>query len=1000
MKKNCSTRSAFFIPRVLISFALSLISVALALFAFGLTPLNNSNSLTDTQGWFRQLASALGVHLDSQKLASLPAPKGGGAGVPLSKIPGEPLQGTSQDQTPANYTGPHKDVRPVKAVQTRPLRQLPMIPPALAVRCEIREPARPKPPTDTPTGGFMQTFLGRVLSAPTPTGVSWDGVGVGLAGFVPSSNPPDTNGRVGAKQYVQWNNTSFAVFNKTTGALLYGPAAGNTLFQSLGGPCATHNDGDPVVAFDILAGRWILSQFVVGASPEFSHQCVAVSQTEDATGAYFLYDFVTDPANFVDYPKIGVWPDGYYMSGHVFNSTGTAFLAGRLFVFEREQMLKGLPARKRQDDLKRYSNKPQFGFLPSDLDSLTPPPAGEAAFVIGPHPTSTNRLASARVAVTWGGAPRIRLTESLIAETWGIPPCVNDTDAGDHRDCVPEPAPALPGDYIDNLDFRLMYRLAYRNFGGNPVQESLVGNVTVKGGNSNPNHGAIRWYEFRNAGSSTTTPTVFQASTYDPDSAYRWLGSIAMDKDHNIALGYSKSSLSVKPSIFITGRLSTDAPNTLGTEATVVAGLGVQTAGAGNRWGDYSAMTLDPVDQCTCYYTNEYLKTNGAFNWSTRIASYKFPSCTAAPAWGTLTGTVRSSPSNALLSGVIVTLSNGYAGATNASGVYSFLVPPGTYTATAADADRNCTAASPASPTVTITSGGTTTQNFSMVGTSNLQENGVTIDDSAGNDNGVINSNECANLNVVLKNNGCANATGVSATLTTATPGVTVTQDSSHYPNMVIDSTGTNSTPFQIQTSNSFACGTEIDFDLNLTFPNGSKIVSFSVPTCTGGADQTIPSNVLDANDPTQADRLGRDGQPSGCGGKACPGGGFPGTKRFQTFNFTNNGSSAACFAVTINAALGGAGDIESAAYLGNTYDPTNLCLNYLGDSGIVGLGTTVGSTSYSFTVPANSDFVVVVNTTGTITASSVFSGTVSGFFDTTPGPGPCPTSGPQPGPH
>jgi len=990
MKKNCSTRSAFFIPRVLIGFALSLISVALALFAFGLTPVNNSNSLTDTQGWFHQLASALGVHLDSQKLASLPAPKGGGAGVPLSKIPGEPLQGTSQDQTAANYTGPHNNFRPVEAVRTRPLRELPKIPPALAVRREVREPARPKPPTDTPTGGFKQTLPGPVLSAPTPTGVSWDGVGVGLAGFVPSSNPPDTNGRVGAKQYVQWNNTSFAVFNKTTGALLYGPAAGNTLFQSLGGVCATHNDGDPVVAFDILAGRWILSQFVVGADPEFSHQCVAVSQTEDATGAYFLYDFVTDPANFVDYPKIGVWPDGYYMSGHVFNSTGTAFLAGRIFVFEREKMLKGLPARQLQADLKRYANKPQFGFLPSDLDNLTPPPAGEAAFVIGPHPTSTNRLASARVAVTWGGAPRIRLTESLIAETWGIPPCVNDTDAGDHRDCVPEPAPATPADYIDNLDFRLMYRLAYRNFGGSPVQESLVGNVTVKGGNSNPNHGAIRWYEFRNAGNSTTTPTVFQASTYDPDAAYRWLGSIAMDKDHNIALGYSKSSLSVKPSIFITGRLSTDAPNTLGTEAQVQAGIGVQQAG-GNRWGDYSAMTLDPVDQCTFYYTNEYLKTNGQFNWSTRIASYRFPSCTSAPAWGTLTGTVRSSPSNATLSGVVVTLSNGYAGATNANGVYSFLVPPGTYTATAADADRNCTSASPPSPTVTITSGGTTTQNFSMVGTSNLQENGVAIDDAtSGNGNGVINSNECVNLNVALKNNGCANATGISATLTTSTPGVTVTQDSSSYPNLAIDATGTNSTPFQIQTSNSFDCGTEIAFDLTLTFPNGSTTVTFTVPTCTGGADQTIPSSVLDANDPTQADRLGRDGQPSGCGGKACPGGGFPGTKRFQTYNFTNSAAAPACFTVTINAATGGAGDIESAAYL-NSYNPANLCQNYLGDSGVVGLGTTVGSASYSFTVPAQSNFVVVVNTTGTITASSQFSGTVSGFFDFTPGPGPCP---------
>jgi hypothetical protein len=183
---------------------------------------------------------------------------------------------------------------------------------------------------------------------------------------------------------------------------------------------------------------------------------------------------------------------------------------------------------------------------------------------------------------------------------------------------------------------------------------------------------------------------------------------------------------------------------------------------------------------------------------------------------------------------------------------------------------------------------------------------------------------------------------------------------------------------------------------MNLTFPNGSKTVSFAVPTCSGGANQTIPSNVLDANDPTQADRLGRDGQPSSCNGKVCPGGGFPGTKRYQTFNFRNDSVSAACFTVTINAALGGAGDIESASYLGS-YDPNNLCLNYLGDSGIVGLGTTIPNVSYSFVVPGQSDFVVVVNTTGTITASSVFSGTVSGFFDFTPGPGPCPTSAPAP---
>jgi len=959
MKKKCSTRSAFFNRRVLVGVFLLTISSILALLAFG-------------------------VRLDSLKLASDSAHKKGGAGAPIFKEPREPLQGTFHNETAASYRGPRNNFRPVAPVHTRPLRELSMIPPALSRRPDIPEPIRPKGPSDQPRGGFAQTSLGRSLSAPTPTGLSWDGVGVGLAGFIPGSNPPDTNGRVGAKQYVQWNNTSFAVFNKTTGALLYGPAAGNTLFQPLGGDCALHNDGDPVVTFDILSGRWILSQFVVGGNPDFSHECVAVSQTEDATGAYYLYDFVTDPNNFVDYPKLAVWPDGYYMSGHIFNAAGTAYLAGRIFVFERDKMLQGLPARQLQADLKTYGNKPQYGFLPSDLDSLTPPPAGEAAFVIGPHPTTVNRLASARVAVTWGAQPTIRLTENVITESWGNAPCVNDTAVNENRDCVPQPSPATPADYVDNLSAHIMHRLAYRNFGGTPVQESLVGNVTVPGFQTKPNHGAIRWYEFRNAGNSTATPSVVQASTYDPDNAYRWMGSIAMDKDHNIALGYSKSSLTVIPSIFITGRLSTDARNTMGAEMQVQAGAGVQQAG-GNRWGDYSAMSVDPVDQCTFYYTNEYLKTNGNFNWSTRIASYRFASCTSAPPWGTLTGTVVSSPTGTPLSGVVVTLSNGYAGATDANGIYSFLVPPGTYTANAADADRNCTSGSPVNQPVAIISGGTTTQDFTMVGTSNLQEDHVTIDG-----NGVIHRDDCKNLGITLKNNGCANATGISATLTTSTQHVQVIQGSSNYPDMPIDQQGTNSTPFEIQTDTNFACGTEIEFDLNLTFPNGSKTIHISVPTCTGGADQTFGPDVLNANDQTQSDRLGRDGQPSTCSGKGCPGGGFPGTKFFQTYNFTNNSASAACFTVTINAALGGAGDIESAAYVGS-YDPTNLCLNYLGDTGIVGLGTAVPNVSYSFVVPPQSPFVIVVNTTGTITVSSQFSGTVSGFVDDTAGSGPCP---------
>jgi len=276
-----------------------------------------------------------------------------------------------------------------------------------------------------------------------------------------------------------------------------------------------------------------------------------------------------------------------------------------------------------------------------------------------------------------------------------------------------------------------------------------------------------------------------------------------------------------------------------------------------------------------------------------------------------------------------------------------------------------------------------------MSGGSNLESNGFTIDDSSGNHNGVVNRNECVNLNLALKNHGCANERSISATLTTSTPGVTITQGSSSYPNLAIDASGANTTPFQIQTSNSFSCGANIDLNLNLSYAGGNKVVTFAVPTCTGGPNQIIAPTSLTTLDSTQSDRLGRDGQPSTCAGKGCPGGGFAGTKYYKTYNYRNDAGAPACFTVTINAALNGPGDIESAAYVG-TYNPANLCQNYLGDSGVVGLGTTIPDASYSFTVPPNSDFVVVVNTTGT-TTSSVFNGAVSGFFDSTPGPGPCP---------
>jgi hypothetical protein len=235
-----------------------------------------------------------------------------------------------------------------------------------------------------------------------------------------------------------------------------------------------------------------------------------------------------------------------------------------------------------------------------------------------------------------------------------------------------------------------MFRFAYRNLGTQaaPIERLVVAGPST-GSASAPAHGAVEWFEFENPtpGSSTTQPAIRQTGTYDPDTSYRWLPSTSMDKDGNIAMGYSKSSTSVKPGIYITGRLAPDPLNTMGPEIEMKAGEGVQIgASAGNRWGDYSAMSVDPIDQCTFYYTNEYLKTNGAFNWSTRIASFKFPSCvSAANLYGTVTGTITSSETGAPISGVRVALSNNYAGSSDANGVYTILVPAGTYTASAAD---------------------------------------------------------------------------------------------------------------------------------------------------------------------------------------------------------------------------------------------------------------------------------------------------------------------------
>ncbi|HVT02199.1 MAG TPA: hypothetical protein VHL58_02360 [Thermoanaerobaculia bacterium] len=438
----------------------------------------------------------------------------------------------------------------------------------------------------------------------TTAGLNFAGVGNGDYGFAPNAAPPDTTGAVGATQYVQWVNESFAVFNKTTGAIAPGfPKAGNTLWAGFGGNCETRNDGDPIVQYDKAAGRWVLTQFSVPSGGPYE-QCVAVSTTSDATGTYNRYSFSYGNVQFVDYPKLGVWPDGYYITYNIFNN-GQTFGGAKLCAFDRSKMLTGAAATQQCFQLSTSFG----GVLPADLDGATAPPAGSPNYLVN---FAANSLNLWKFHVDWTTPGSSTLTGPINI------PVATFTEACGGGSCI---AQAGTSTALDSLADRLMYRLAYRNIGGN---ETLVVNHSVKvSGNKHSQVVGVRWYELRNPNG---TPTVYQQGTYSPDSTSRWMGSIAMDKVGNIAVGYSASSSQINPGIRYSVRAPSDPVGTLGAENTILNGTGSQNGNL-HRWGDYSAMTVDPVDDCTFFFTTEYLKATGSFNWSTRIGSFKVPSC-------------------------------------------------------------------------------------------------------------------------------------------------------------------------------------------------------------------------------------------------------------------------------------------------------------------------------------------------------------------------------------
>ena len=827
--------------------------------------------------------------------------------------------------------------------------------------------------------------------------------GIDAADEANSVAPPDTNGDVGPNHYVQTVNNRVGIWDKN-GNLLVPFFTQSSLFAPLGGLAATVDRGDPIVMYDRLADRWLISQFAFTAlnAPPY-HEAIAISKNGDPTGSYYLYDFVLPGNEFPDYPHFGVWPDGYYMNSHQFLNGG-GFDGDGVFAFDRKKMLNGDPTASLIYFNLNLATHPEgiFGMLPSDHDGLLPPPAGAPNVFVYFTDTDFGDPADGLRLFNFHadfGTPLNSTFTERSESTYAAPLPLAAFDARDPggRGDIEQPPPAGNNgtDRLDTVGSRLMFRLQYMNRAGT---ESLVGNFTVNVSGVAPTsaanfQAAFRYFELRKT-SPAGSFTVNEQATFAPGSGNgatgdnRWMGSAAMDNQGNLAVGYSLSGVTAGhfPSLNFAARAFNDPPNGLFQgEGVLFAGTGVQR-GTTNRWGDYSNLTLDPTDDCSMWFTSEYYTTNNlTFNWRTRVAKFKFATCTA-PAQGMLAGTITACDTGLPLAFATVEAtggpSNGFSTTTIANGTYAMKLAPGTYTVNITSVPHDCMAAGPF--TVNITDGATTTLNACLTGKAKFIFQSSAL--SGGDGDGIIEANECNNLNVTIKNDGCLTGSNVTAVLSSSTPGVTITQPNSPYPSTAENATATNTVPFSVSTSPSFVCGTPISFTLTVTFTGGTSTFSFSLPTC-ACPPQTV-SGSLAAGDTTQTGRMGRDAVANSCAfPKACPGAiaGDTAQHRYDLFTFTN-GPTAACATISTTATCSSATNpIITVAYLGS-FNPANLCTNYLGDPG----GSPAPTNSFQVNVPANGILVINVQEITAGTGCSGYSVTVSGLVCNTSGTGPC----------
>ncbi len=477
---------------------------------------------------------------------------------------------------------------------------------------------------------------------------SFDGINRTNSGC--GCEPPDTNGDVSDVQYIQWVNTAWAIYDKSTGAVIpNGPSsytAGNSFWAGFGGNCETNNDGDPIVLWDAIARRWVASQFVVPggiASNAGAAQCFAISTGEDPTGSYYRYEF--DSTYFGDYPKIGIWADdsgtqdAYLLTTHQFDdSNGGAFVGARLAAVQRDNMLQGLPASMVSFDTYPGSAN-NYGIQALHLGGTNKAAAFSCpAFVHFDAASSSYRFWD--LCLNWV-SPNNSALSAVPTQLKANQQFMPDFDSS-----------VQPGTtaVLDSFGSNMMYRATARAFpAGAPERVSVVVNHTVK---ADANQGGIRWVHFGlNPGPSDRifadnfqtigvppipivaptplTKAILDQGVYAPDTDTRWLGSIAIDANDNIGVGYSVSSSTTKPQVRTTGRTSSDPAGTMRDEQSCVVANGVHT-GTSGRWGDYSTMSVDPSDQCTFWFSTEYFPINSISTWSTRICSFKFANCGSA----------------------------------------------------------------------------------------------------------------------------------------------------------------------------------------------------------------------------------------------------------------------------------------------------------------------------------------------------------------------------------